>query len=117
MQCNHKPADNWCSENFFQITPEQRQRANEHAAACVKETGVAPETAQKLSAGDFSQNDEKTQCFAKCFMEKAGFFDGQGHLNEDVIVTKLGKGADETKVTDFSYLSLTPFCGFVSKVK
>lgn len=68
-------------------------------AACVKETGVTSDTAQKLSAGDFSQNDEKTQCFAKCFMEKAGFIDNKGELKDDVIVAKLSKAHDEAKVS------------------
>lgn len=53
----------------------------------------------KLRNGDFSDNDEKTQCFAKCFMERAGFMDNQGNLNDDVIIAKLSKANDENKVS------------------
>lgn len=52
----------------------------------------------KLQSGDFSANDEKTQCFAKCFMEKAGFMDSHGNLNDDVIISKLSQANDEQKV-------------------
>lgn len=83
---------------MLQITDEQRQKVREHAAACIKETGIDKESAQKLRDGDFSQNDEKTQLFAKCFMEKADFIDAQGNLKEDVVITKLSRANDETKV-------------------
>lgn len=65
----------------------------------MKEVGAPPETAMKLQTGDFSANDEKTQCFAKCFMEKAGFMDSHGNLNDDVIISKLSKANDENKVS------------------
>lgn len=60
---------------------------------------MPPETPMKLQKGDFSANDEKTQCFAKCFLEKAGFMDSQGHLNDAVIIAKLSQANDENKVS------------------
>lgn len=85
--------------SFQTITDEQKHKAAEHATACAKEIGVQNDTATKLSSGDFSLNDEKTQCFAKCFMEKAGFLDNQGKLQDDVIISKLSKSHDENKVS------------------
>lgn len=82
----------------MQITPEQRHKAEEHIKVCVKETGASEEAVNKLKAGNFANHDEKTQCFAKCFMEKAGFLDAEGKFQEDVIVEKLSKGNDQAKV-------------------
>ena len=37
-------------------------------------------------------------------MEKAGFLDGQGKLQDDVIISKLSKSHDENKVSFYKYV-------------
>lgn len=88
-------------ENFINniqaLTDEQKHKAEANAKECIKITGVDPAIVHKLKAGDVSNKDEKTQCFAKCFLEKAGFLDSHGNVQEKVAREKLG--ADGNKAT------------------
>ena len=49
---------------------------------CISEVpSVTPEAVAALTIGDFSNNSNSTQCFVKCFFEKAQFMDNTGKLN------------------------------------
>ncbi|CRK93118.1 CLUMA_CG006613, isoform A [Clunio marinus] len=76
------------------FTEEQKQKAQNYIEKCIQETGVSPEIVQKLKAGDFSNEEEKTQNFALCFFREAGFVDDQGNQQLDVIIEKLSAGND-----------------------
>lgn len=80
------------------LTIEQQKKAEAYGAECVKTTGVAPESAVKLRKGDFSGTDDKTKCFAKCVLEKAGFMNAAGDVQEKTVVEKLSIDHDKSKV-------------------
>lgn len=80
------------------FTAKQLQDGENHAKDCIRESGVNPRVVQNLRNGDFKNEEEKTQCFIKCFFEKAGFMDSNGILNEDIIIKKLSEDESETKV-------------------
>uniref|UniRef100_A0A336N7Q2 CSON008395 protein n=1 Tax=Culicoides sonorensis TaxID=179676 RepID=A0A336N7Q2_CULSO len=56
-----------------------------HADACMSETGAAKDEVMKLKNHDFSSDDPKTKCFAKCFCVKAGLCDS----NLNMVVAKV----------------------------
>ena len=80
------------------FTEEQVKKGQEHVKKCVDETKVDPANVMKLKQGDFSADDEKSQCFALCFFREAGFMDTAGKQNENVIVEKLSAGKDKASV-------------------
>lgn len=80
------------------FTDDQVKKGHEHVKKCVAETKVDPAAVQKLKDGDFSNDDEKLQCFALCFFREAGFMDAQANQNEEVIIQKLSTDKDSTKV-------------------
>ncbi|XP_055529004.1 general odorant-binding protein 56d-like [Wyeomyia smithii] len=80
------------------LTIEQQKKAQAYAAECVKTTGAAPESVGKLKKGDFTGADDKTKCFSKCVLEKAGFMNAQGDIQEKVVVEKLSVDHDKSKV-------------------
>ncbi|XP_050098758.1 uncharacterized protein LOC126579317 [Anopheles aquasalis] len=82
----------------FALTIDQKKKAEGYAAECVKTSGVAPETAAKLKNGDFAGADDKTKCFAKCFLEKAGFMTDKGEIDEKTVIQKLSVDHDQAKV-------------------
>ncbi|XP_320224.3 uncharacterized protein LOC1280377 [Anopheles gambiae] len=82
----------------FALTIDQKKKAEGYAAECVKTTGVPPETAAKLKGGDFAGADDKTKCFAKCFLEKAGFMTDKGEIDEKTVIEKLSVDHDRAKV-------------------
>lgn len=84
--------------NQSALTKDQTAKSVELAQACIKEGGVDPEVAKKLRAGDFSDNSVKAQCFALCFLQKAGLVDAAGIVQEKVAIEKLSVGGDKDKV-------------------
>ncbi|XP_053679068.1 uncharacterized protein LOC128729822 [Anopheles nili] len=82
----------------FALTIDQKKKAEGYAAECVKSSGVPPETAAKLKGGDFAGADDKTKCFAKCFLEKAGFMTSSGDFDEKTVIEKLSVDHDRAKV-------------------
>jgi hypothetical protein len=80
------------------FTEEQVKKGQEHVKKCIGETGVEPANVQKLKQGDFSADDEKTQCFALCFFQHAGFMDSNANQIEAVIIEKLSTSHDTEKV-------------------
>ncbi|XP_058462808.1 general odorant-binding protein 56d-like [Malaya genurostris] len=80
------------------LTIEQQKKAEAYAAECVKSTGAAPESVGKLKKGDFAGADDKTKCFSKCVLEKAGFMNAQGDIQEKVVIDKLSVDHDKSKV-------------------
>uniref|UniRef100_A0A182MYM7 Uncharacterized protein n=1 Tax=Anopheles dirus TaxID=7168 RepID=A0A182MYM7_9DIPT len=82
----------------FALTIDQKKKAEGYAAECVKTSGVPPETAAKLKGGDFAGADDKTKCFAKCFLEKAGFMTDKGEIDEKTVIEKLSVDHDRAKV-------------------
>lgn len=80
------------------FTEDQVKKGQEHVKKCIAETKVDPANVHKLKQGDFSADDEKSQCFALCFFREAGFMDANGNQNEDVIVEKLSSSHDSQKV-------------------
>lgn len=80
------------------FTEEQVKKGQEHVKKCIGETHVDPANVQKLKDGDFSHDDENTQCFTLCFFREAGFMDEHGNQNEDVIIEKLSADKDKTQV-------------------
>lgn len=50
-------------------------------------------------AGDFTDNSEKIQCYTKCFLQKLGFIDDSGAVQETVAIDALSVGGDKAKVT------------------
>lgn len=80
------------------FTEEQQKKGQEHVKKCVGETGATPEDVGKLKSGDFSNDDEKVQCFSLCFFREAGFMDANGNQNRDVIISKLSVDKDKNAV-------------------
>ncbi|XP_055598835.1 general odorant-binding protein 56d-like [Uranotaenia lowii] len=80
------------------LTIEQQKKAEAYGAECVKSVGIAPESAIKLKKGDFSSADDKTKCFSKCVLEKAGFMNAQGEIQEKTVIDKLSIDHDRSKV-------------------
>lgn len=48
-------------EDIVKKIEEQRKKAEEHIAFCVKDIGVDAEVAKKITFGDFTNRDEKAQ--------------------------------------------------------
>lgn len=80
------------------FTEEQLHKGREHVKKCIAETKIDAAVVQQLKQGDFSNQDEKTQCFALCFFREAGFTDAEGNQNENVIVSKLSVDKDRAQV-------------------
>uniref|UniRef100_A0A1B0D4J6 Odorant binding protein n=1 Tax=Phlebotomus papatasi TaxID=29031 RepID=A0A1B0D4J6_PHLPP len=81
------------------ITEEQKKKAQEHMQACSQEIGVSADKVANIRKGDFSNSDEKTQCFVDCFFKKVGFMNGDGAFQEKVAIEKLSQGdTDRRKV-------------------
>jgi len=80
------------------LTDEQKAKGQEHVKKCLAETKVDPAVVKKLKDGDFSNEDESTQCFALCFLREAGFVDAQGNQQADVIIAKMSVNHDKDKV-------------------
>ncbi|XP_062563088.1 general odorant-binding protein 56d-like [Armigeres subalbatus] len=80
------------------LTIEQQKKAEAYAAECVKSTGAAPDTPVKLKKGEFAGADDKTKCFSKCVLEKAGFMNEKGEVQEKTVIDKLSVDHDKAKV-------------------
>lgn len=80
------------------FTEEQQKKGQEYVKKCIGETGATPEDVGKLKSGDFSNDDEKVQCFSLCFFREAGFMDASGNQKRDVIIEKLSVGKDKKAV-------------------
>ena len=83
------------------FTEDQVKKAQDLLKVCIDETKVDPSVVQKLREGDFSNNDEKAQCFTFCFFNKAGFIDANGDQNEKVIIEKLSTHTSEAQIKEF----------------
>ncbi|XP_049294666.1 general odorant-binding protein 56d-like [Anopheles funestus] len=79
---------------------EQIRRIHQTARECVKETGILPKNAFRVLSGDFTVDTLKAKCFVKCFLDKAGFIDEDGVIQQDVIREKLAVGVETGKVND-----------------
>uniref|UniRef100_A0A182SAX3 Uncharacterized protein n=1 Tax=Anopheles maculatus TaxID=74869 RepID=A0A182SAX3_9DIPT len=79
---------------------DQVRRIHQNARECVKETGILPKNAFRVLSGDFSIDTVKAKCFVKCFLDKAGFIDDEGVIQQDVIREKLTVGIEAGKVND-----------------
>jgi len=64
-----------------------------HSKECIAQIGIDKESAMKLKAHDFSSDDPKLKCFAKCFCEKAAMCDNALNLN----VAKIEEHVPENK--------------------
>ncbi|KAG6447330.1 hypothetical protein O3G_MSEX004926 [Manduca sexta] len=80
------------------LTDGQKEKANEHIAACIKETGIKPEVIAEAKKGHYSE-DEAMKKFILCFFHKAGIVNADGKLNLDVAIAKLPPGVDKTEAT------------------
>lgn len=83
------------------FTEEQMKKGQEHVKKCIAETNVDPAVVQKLREGDFSNNDEKAQCFTLCFFKEAGMVDANGNQNDEVIVKKLSTHTNEAQIIEY----------------
>ncbi|XP_052891467.1 general odorant-binding protein 56d-like [Anopheles moucheti] len=79
---------------------DQVRRIHQNARECVKETGILPKNAFRVLSGDFSVDTMKAKCFVKCFLDRAGFIDEDGVIQQDVIREKLAVGLETGKVND-----------------
>jgi hypothetical protein len=59
---------------------------------------VSPAVVARLRGGNFSNRDENTQCFTKCFFEKAGFMDSNGEINKEKLGAALSTDTEKSKV-------------------
>ncbi|KAG5682556.1 hypothetical protein PVAND_011901 [Polypedilum vanderplanki] len=73
---------------------DAKKKHHDQINECIEETGISKESADKLKDGDFSERDEKAQCFTKCFFQKVGFLDSEGNPQADVIIEKLAHRAE-----------------------
>lgn len=80
------------------FTEDQEKLAQEHIKKCLAVTKADASVVAKMKAADFSNEEEKTQCFTLCFLSEAGFVDANGDLIEDVIIGKLSQSIDKEKV-------------------
>ncbi|XP_030387808.1 general odorant-binding protein 56d-like [Scaptodrosophila lebanonensis] len=87
------------SAHDLKLSEEQKQKAHEHAAECVKQEGITKEQAMALRKGDFTDTDPKVKCFANCFLTKAGFIQ-DGEVKPDVVLAKLGPIEGEATVKE-----------------
>lgn len=72
----------------------QKEKANQYAAECIKESGVKPELIAEVKKGHISE-DEGLKKFTLCFFQKAGILSHDGKLNVDVALSKLPAGVDK----------------------
>ncbi|KFB49731.1 odorant binding protein 24 [Anopheles sinensis] len=82
------------------LEAEHIRRIHQNARECVKETGILPKNAFRVLSGDFSVDTMKAKCFVRCFLDKAGFIDDDGVIQQDVIREKLTVGIEQSKVND-----------------
>lgn len=69
----------------------------EYALDCINKEGITKEQTLDLREGKFGNVTGKVKCFAKCFLEKEGFF-VNGQVKSDVVKQKLGPIFGEDKV-------------------
>lgn len=67
--------------------------------ACAQKVGISVEQGVKVYHGDFTINDEKSQCFIACLLEKSGYLNEQGEPNPDEVITKLLAAKHVTNVS------------------
>jgi hypothetical protein len=70
----------------------------ENIKFCADESGVPEDYPRRIGMGDLTLNDEKSQCFVKCFFQKFGFSNENGEPQADLIVQKLGNSGRKIKV-------------------
>ncbi|XP_055598832.1 general odorant-binding protein 56d-like [Uranotaenia lowii] len=81
------------------LTEEQVKKADGFAAECLtKFEGLTKEAVGKLRAGEFENVDKNQKCFVKCFLERAGFMDAEGNLQEDYMIERLSLDREKSKV-------------------
>lgn len=80
---------------FQAISEDQRQKAANIGKACIERVGVDLADVGRLKSGDFSNKNEKIQCFANCFFTTAQIMNGDGTLNEAVTRMNLNEADPE----------------------
>uniref|UniRef100_T1E8E6 Putative odorant binding protein n=1 Tax=Anopheles aquasalis TaxID=42839 RepID=T1E8E6_ANOAQ len=68
------------------------------ALQCLLESGLKLDSLATLTAADLTDSGSKIKCLVKCFFEKTGFMDGQGKLQQDVVVEQLSKFMPKERV-------------------
>lgn len=74
----------------------QKDKAQQTALECMKETGVKPEVVAELKKGHLT-DDEDLKKFTLCFFQKAGIVGPDGKLNTEVALSKLPSGVDKAQ--------------------
>ncbi|ETN60627.1 odorant binding protein [Anopheles darlingi] len=62
-----------------------------YALQCLLESGLKLDSLSTISVAELTDSGSKIKCLVKCFFEKTGFMDGQGKLQQDVVVEQLSK--------------------------
>uniref|UniRef100_A0A8D8L6X1 General odorant-binding protein 56d n=2 Tax=Culex pipiens TaxID=7175 RepID=A0A8D8L6X1_CULPI len=69
-----------------------------YALECLLTSGLRIDSLKALQTGDIAVNGDQVKCLVKCFFEKAGFMDGEGKLQQEVIVRQLGQMMGQDQV-------------------
>ncbi|KAF2887106.1 hypothetical protein ILUMI_19067, partial [Ignelater luminosus] len=75
---------------------EFAQKVKESKEACIKDTNVKPDMAEKAMDGEFA-DDKDLKCFIKCMFVKFGYMTDAGDLNVDFMKEHPRPGDDKTK--------------------
>ncbi|XP_058464070.1 general odorant-binding protein 56d-like [Malaya genurostris] len=81
------------------LTEEQLKKADSYATDCLQKfSSLSREAVDKLRSGAFSDVNQDTKCFTKCFLERSGFLDSEGNLLTDYAIERLSLDREKSKV-------------------
>ncbi|CAO1377763.1 unnamed protein product [Diamesa serratosioi] len=87
----------------FTLRPPSPDRADSRIKAariCMRENKVKLDTIRKFRKGDFSNDDNSSKCFLKCFATKIGFFDKEGNIEMNYVHNALEEVVKDKEKVD-----------------
>ncbi|XP_061388513.1 general odorant-binding protein 56d-like [Musca vetustissima] len=79
------------------LSEQQKINALQYSAECFEKEHSTTEAATALIKGQFDGLDKNAQCFANCFLQKAGFI-SNGVPQPEVLSQKLGPNVGQDKL-------------------
>ncbi|XP_053684607.1 general odorant-binding protein 56d-like [Sabethes cyaneus] len=81
------------------LTEEQMKKAEGYANECLEKfPELNKDSLSKIRSGQFADANQDVKCFAKCFLERAGFMDAKGAFLTDYAIERLSLDHEKSKV-------------------
>lgn len=79
-----------------QLSGAQKEKVNQYAMECIKQTGVKPEVIAEVKKGHLNDSEDLKK-FTLCFFQKSGVIGPDGKLNVETALAKLPPGVDKAE--------------------